>query len=177
VFDDLRTLARTLETDERGEELLGEWQARLDRVRAEAEKQPAKPGVVCLEWFDPLMVAGNWVPELIEIAGGRDLLGSAGAHSPWIMWEEVRRVDPDVLILMPCGFDLERTLAEAAQLKKLPGWSGLRAVQAGWVFAVDGNSYYNRPGPRLIDSAEMVAAILWSGASPKSDQIGWHRIV
>ena len=105
------------------------------------------------------MAAGNWVPELVAIAGGQPLFGESGSHSPWLEWEALRDADPDVLVLMPCGFDLARTEAEAERLHALEGFGELRAVREGRVAAVDGNAYFNRPGPRLADSAEILAEI------------------
>jgi len=137
---------------------------------------PIRPTVVCIEWFEPLMVAGNWVPELVEIAGGRDVLGKPGEHSPWIEWETIRRADPDVIILMPCGFDLARTLAESRCLQSRPGWSDLRAVRSGRVFAVDGNSHFNRPGPRLVESAEILEEILWAERAPVLRGARWEGL-
>jgi iron complex transport system substrate-binding protein len=148
---------------------------RLEALRAAAAKQGVRPTVVCLEWFEPLMVAGNWVPELVEIAGGRDVLGKAGEHSPWIEWEAVRRADPDVIVLMPCGFDHARTVTESARLRTLPGWSDLKAVRSGRVFAVDGNSYFNRPGPRLVESAEILAEVLWPDIISAREK-RWQRL-
>jgi iron complex transport system substrate-binding protein len=119
--------------------------------------------LACIEWLDPLMAAGNWVPELVELAGGRNLFGAAGEHSPWLDWSAVRAADPDVVVAMPCGFDLARTRREAVALERLPGWEALRAVRDGRVAAVDGHQYFNRPGPRLVESAEILAEILHPG--------------
>ncbi|MBI1176856.1 ABC transporter substrate-binding protein [bacterium] len=159
VFQNVVQIAHALGVPDRANELVTEWRGRLDKLRANAYSLVTKPTVVCVEWFEPLMVAGNWVPELVEIAGGRDILGKAGVHSPWIEWRDVRKADPDFIVLMPCGFNVERTISEAQVLGSLPGWRDLRAVKAGRVFAVDGNSHFNRPGPRLIDSAEILAKI------------------
>ncbi len=109
------------------------------------------------------MAAGNWVPELVELAGGRNLFGTVGEHSPWLAWDAVRAADPDVIVAMPCGFDLARTRGEMAALERLPGWDALRAVRAGRVAIVDGHQYFNRPGPRLVESAEILAEILHPG--------------
>ena len=109
------------------------------------------------------MAAGNWVPELVELAGGRNLFGAVGEHSPWLEWEAVRAADPDVIVAMPCGFDLARTRREMAALERLPGWDALRAVRTGRVAVVDGHQYFNRPGPRLVESAEILAEILHPG--------------
>ena len=106
------------------------------------------------------MAAGNWVPELVALAGGVSVFGEAGAHSPWISWEALRDADPDAIVVLPCGFDLPRTRAEMTPLTSQPGWSGLRAVCEGRVFLTDGNQYFNRPGPRLVESLEILAETL-----------------
>ena len=118
------------------------------------------PTVACIEWTDPLMAAGNWVPELVTFAGGRDVFGTPGKHAPWITMEKIEQVDPEVIIFMPCGFGLERCRTEAGLVAKRTGWKKLRAVQAGRVFVTDGNSYFNRPGPRLAESLEILVEIL-----------------
>lgn len=119
--------------------------------------------VACLEWTEPLMAAGNWVPELVELAGGRNLFGTTGQHSPWLDWAALIAADPEVILFMPCGFDLERTRQEAEILTRRPEWHHLRAAQTGEVYVVDGNQYFNRPGPRLVDSLEILAEILHPG--------------
>jgi iron complex transport system substrate-binding protein len=103
------------------------------------------------------MAAGNWVPELVELAGGVNLFGEAGKHSPWMTWEDLLRRDPDVIVVMPCGFDLPRTREELPALTRRPEWESLKAVRTGRVWAADGNAYFNRPGPRLVEALEMLA--------------------
>jgi iron complex transport system substrate-binding protein len=120
----------------------------------------ARPSVACLEWLDPLMGAGNWIPEMVELAGGKNLFGTAGQHSGAFAFEQLRAANPDVLIALPCGFDLARTRREFTELLRQPGWAELKAVRAGRVFACDGSAYFNRPGPRLVDSLEIVAELL-----------------
>jgi len=116
--------------------------------------------VVCLEWLDPLMVGGHWVPEMVATAGGRDTLRCAGKPSAGVSWGQVVEAAPDVLVLMPCGNDLEHTVAEAEKLRELPGLDAIPAVRNEQVYAVDGSSYFNRPGPRLIVGIEILAEIL-----------------
>jgi iron complex transport system substrate-binding protein len=115
---------------------------------------------VCLEWFDPLYIAGHWVPEVVELAGGEDVLGRVGEPSAKIEWRSVVEAKPDALLLMPCGFDLRRTVREATPLRQLEGWNDLPAVKAGNVYALNGNAYFSRPGPRLVDGLEILARIL-----------------
>jgi iron complex transport system substrate-binding protein len=119
--------------------------------------------VAVIEWLDPPMAAGNWVPELVRLAGGDDVLGQPGSHSHWIAWDDVARVDADVVILAPCGFTLDRVVAEAASPAVRPHLRSLRAARAGRLFAVDGHHLLNRPGPRLVESLEVVAELLWPG--------------
>ena len=111
-----------------------------------------------------------------ELAGGRSVLGKPGEHSPWLSWDELSAADPDVLIVMPCGFDLERTLQELPSLTEQSGWSQLRAVQTHRVFAVDGHHYFNRPGPRLIDSAEIIASILQAAVDGTTTDPRFRRL-
>lgn len=133
--------------------------ARLAALPAADER----PTVAAIEWIEPLMIAGNWIPELIELADGRPLLASAGQHSPFVDWEELRAADPDAIVAMPCGFQASRTLEEMPLLEALPGWRDVRAVRDGRVFVADGHHLYNRPGPRLVESAEALHAMLHGG--------------
>ncbi len=120
-----------------------------------------KPRVAVLEWLDPLMAAGNWTPELVAYAGGENIFGEVGQHSPWLRWEELQAADPDVLVLSPCGFTLERTMMDLPLLQQHPAWQSLSAVSNRRVYAIDGNAYLNRSGPRLVESAELLARALW----------------
>lgn len=141
------------------------------RVAAVASSSSAtinneKPTVACIEWTDPLMAAGNWVPELVTLAGGTDVFGVPGEHAPWITLDALIDADPDVLVFMPCGFDLARTEREARLLvDRSPALRDMRAVRAGRVFATDANAYFNRPGPRLVDSLEILRSLLDEGAT------------
>lgn len=119
-----------------------------------------RPTVACIEWIEPLMAAGNWIPELVQLAGGKPLFGEIGKHSPWLQWEDLLAADPDIIILMPCGFDLARTHQEAMPLVTHPDWTHLKAVQLNQIYITDGNAYFNRPGPRLVDSLEILAEIV-----------------
>ena len=162
VFADIERVGAALGVAARGTAAVASLRARLTALGARTRDLP-RPSVACIEWLDPLMAAGNWVPELVELAGGRNLFGSVGEHSPWLAWEAVRAADPDVIVAMPCGFDLARTRGEMPALERLPGWDALRAVRAGRVAIVDGHQYFNRPGPRLVESAEVLAEILHPG--------------
>jgi iron complex transport system substrate-binding protein len=160
VFMDIQRVAEALGVPERGAEVVAALQARMTAIAERAHALPDKPTVACLEWIDPLMAAGNWMPELVEMAGGINLFGEAGAHSPWLAWDALRAADPQVIILMPCGFDMARTAEDLPILQALDGWQSLRAVRTGRVYLTDGNQYFNRPGPRLVESLEILAEIL-----------------
>ena len=160
VFTDIRTVAATLGRPERAERLTAGLTARLDAIRERSSGLDERPTIACIEWIDPLMHAENWVPELVEIAGGSVMLGEAGRHSGYFEFEKMMEADPDVIAVMPCGFDIPRTAAEMPPLVARPGWSDLSAVQSGRVFLTDGNQFFNRPGPRVVESAEILAELL-----------------
>jgi len=124
----------------------------------------ARPRLAFIEWIEPAMSGGHWMPELIDIAGGVSLFGESGANSPWISWDEVADADPDVILVAPCGYDIAKTCEEIRVLETNAVWKGLRAVGAGNVFIADGNQFFNRPGPRLVESAEILVEILHPGA-------------
>ncbi len=166
VWEDLLRVGEALGKEAQARQLIGDYRKRLEDLRRRTDQLAAeaggeRPRVALLEWLDPLMGAGNWTPELIACAGGRELFGMAGQHAPWLSWEKLLQADPEVLILAPCGFSLERTAQELAVLQQDPRWRALRAVRAGRVYAIDGNHYLNRSGPRLVESAELLARTLW----------------
>jgi iron complex transport system substrate-binding protein len=140
-------------------EAVSRLEQRIAAVRSKTEQLPAdaRPRVGCLEWIDPPMLAANWTPELVQWAGGDVSLVNVGEHSTYADWDEVLRYDPEVIVIMPCGFDCPRAVVEARVLPDKPGWKQLSAVRTGRVFAVDGNAYFNRSGPRLVDSLEILA--------------------
>ena len=159
VWDDIHAVAATLGVSEKGREVVRQLKHRVADVIERTAGLKRRPTVVCIEWLEPLMAAGNWVPELVELAGGRNLLGEAGKHSPWLMWEELQRADPDIIVALPCGFGLDRVRQEFEVLAQRPGWKELRAVRQRRVYLADGNQYFNRPGPRLVDSLQILAEI------------------
>jgi iron complex transport system substrate-binding protein len=159
VLEDVLRVADALGAPERGGALVAELEHRIAAI-AERSAAGERPTVACLEWIDPLMAAGNWMPEVVARAGGQSLFGEVGKHSPWLDWEALRRADPDVIVALPCGFDLARTRRELASLAARPEWRALRAVRDGRVYATDGNAYFNRPGPRIVESIEVLAEIL-----------------
>ena len=175
VWGDLVTVAAALGVPERGKALAERLASRLTDVSERTLRIRRRPRVAAIEWIDPLMAAGNWMPELIALAGGTNLFGETGRHSPWLAWDALRAADPDVIVVLPCGFDLARTRREMAPLAAKPGWRELRAVRDGRVFLTDGNQYFNRPGPRLVESLEILAEILHPDGFPANHLgTGWE---
>lgn len=176
VWKDIRAVADAVDVPERAATLIADCQRRLAEISERVKQIPTRPRVACLEWIDPLMAAGNWVPELVEIAGGENLFGQAGLHSPWMTWEELKESDPDVIAILPCGFDIPRTLSELNPLIEQAGWNELSAVKNHRVFVTDGNQYFNRPGPRLVESAEILTELLHPETFDFGHEgIGWIR--
>jgi len=161
IFGAIKAIGRALGVSERAAQLVNDLTLRVERVRTTAAQASHRPRVLGIEWLDPVFSAGHWVPELIAIAGGQSVLAAAGERSRRLSWPDVIAAAPEVIILMPCGFTLERTLAEAtALLPQRAGWSALPAVRTGNVFAVDANAYFSRPGPRIVDSLELLATLI-----------------
>jgi iron complex transport system substrate-binding protein len=160
VWNDIRRVAEALGVLPRAEELIGSLTKRLAAIRDEAQKAPSRPTVAAIEWLGPLMAGGNWMPELIEIAGGSSLFAQPGEHSPWLDWTSLIEADPEVILLLPCGFKIAQTIRDLNLLTENPAWANLRAVKQGRVYLIDGHHFFNRPGPRLVESAEIVAEIL-----------------
>jgi iron complex transport system substrate-binding protein len=177
IWEDVLRVGAALDRPEQARALVAGYEARLERLRDKTSAQSVHPRVAVLEWLDPPMAAGNWTPELVDLAGGVNLFGEVGTHSPWLVWEDLLAADPDVIILTPCGFTLERTLEDVPLLEAHPGWANLRAVRNGRVYAVDGNQYFNRSGPRLVESAEILATLLWGQDMAENiDHASWHKI-
>jgi iron complex transport system substrate-binding protein len=170
VWEDIRRVAAACGVSERGEQVIERLRRRVLAIAMKAGPLEPKPTVATIEWIEPLMTAGNWMPELVELAGGVSLFGEAGKHSPGLEWHDVVAHDPDVLLVSPCGFGIPRTQQELALLEARAGWSELRAVREGRVFVADGNAYFHRPGPRLVESLEILAEIL----HPSSFRFGHH---
>jgi len=159
VLSSFAQIATALGAREAGFALQARCLERMEAIGARTHGA-RRPRVACLEWLDPLMGAGNWMPELVAMAGGEPLFGEAGVHSPWMEWESLREADPDVIVALPCGFDLARTQQELDDLAAATGFTELRAVREGRVYFTDGNQYFNRPGPRIVDSLEILAEML-----------------
>lgn len=139
---------------------------RIQRVAERAATVRRRPRVLCLEWLDPLMASGHWVPEMVALAGGQEVLGNLGAPAARIEWDRVSSFAPEILFLMPCGFTVDQVLHEVPLLTKLPGWKDLPAVQRGKVYAVHGHAYYSRSGPRLVDGLEILAHLMHPALFP-----------
>jgi iron complex transport system substrate-binding protein len=160
IWDSIHHVAEVLAVPASGRSLLERLRRRVDAIAQTARGLPDRPTVACIEWIDPLMAAGNWMPELVALAGGQNTLGEAGRHSPWMTWGQLRDQDPEFLVILPCGFDLALSRKETYALTLQPGWSSLQAVRHGHVFVADGNQFFNRPGPRIVESLEILAEIL-----------------
>lgn len=158
VLGDIERVATALGDPAAGVRLREELQAGFDQLRAAAPGDRLR--VAVLEWVDPLMGCGNWAPELVELAGGDAVLATSGGHTPFADPATLASADPDVIVVAPCGYALDRALDELPVLERLPGWRDLRAVRAGRVAFMDGSAYLNRPGPRLLDTARILASIL-----------------
>jgi iron complex transport system substrate-binding protein len=174
ILQDFLEIAAVLGAPAAGQALVDSIRARLDGL-AHATRGLSRPTVVCLEWIEPVFAMGNWGPELVELAGGRSLLGHAGTHSTTTPWSALREADPEVLVIAPCGFGLERTLGEVGQLALQPGWHELRAVRNGRVFVADGNLYFNRSGPGLFETPHILAEILHPNELPSVHGRFWRH--
>jgi len=159
VLEDILTVGEACGAEPAAEELVRSLEARIQAVRERAEALD-RPRVFCVEWFDPIFASGHWVPEMVEIAGGEDALGLPGRDSRKIPWERVVAFDPEVLVLMPCGFDAERTAEDIPLISKNEGWQSVAAVRNGSVFATNGSAYYSRPGPRLVEGLELMSRMI-----------------
>jgi len=160
IFEDIRKVAAALGTPERAELVIEGLEQRVKRVRDSVASAETRPSCYLMEWIDPQFCSGHWGPELVEIAGGYDPLGKKGENSKRITWEDVLRVQPEIIVIACCGYSIERTLQDLPILKQYPGWDALPAVKQKQVFVVDGSAYFSRPGPRIVDSLEILAAII-----------------
>jgi iron complex transport system substrate-binding protein len=175
ILDGFIEVARVLDRIDEGRALVARLQESTSRLRNATSPLP-KRSVVCLEWSEPIFAMGNWGPELVELAGGENLLGAAGQHSTTTPWEDVIAADPDVLVVAPCGFGLERAIQDMPLLAVRPGWSSLRAVKSNRVFVADGNLYFNRSSPHAFESAEVLAEMLHPETfPPRHEGAVWVR--
>ncbi len=162
VFDDIKRVAKDLNIEnESNNKLIENLKIRLKKIKNLSAIQKQKPSVACIEWIDPLMIAANWIPEMVEIAGGANILGKSGVNSHWIKFEEIIDQNPEIIIFIPCGFNIEKTKKELDNyIKKNNNMRSLKAYQNHKLFVADGNQFFNRPGPRLIESLEIFAEII-----------------
>lgn len=168
IEQNISELGRATNREFRADAIVVEGQARLARIEQRMRQATSRPRVVCLEWVDPLFCSGHWVPEMVEIAGGVDALGRKGADSVRIAWEAMLAWAPEVLVISPCGFHLEKSLEQVSRLTRLRGWDALPAVRNGQVYAVDADSYFARPGPRVVDGTALLAHLI------HPELFGWH---
>jgi iron complex transport system substrate-binding protein len=181
VLDEALRLARAMDVMDRAMEVIANLETGLrvlrDQIGVDRTTNPQSlPSVACVEWLEPLMVAGHWMPDVVEMAGGRAVLGTAGEPTQPMEWADLRDADPDVLALMPCGFTIEETRRDLHYLTEQPGWNDLSAVQTQQVALLDGNAYFNRPGPRLYRAIEVLAGILHpEQLHPDPSVADWER--
>ena len=159
VWQDISRVAEATGQVKQGTELLHSLKSRMVTITNLARSISLQPPVGCIEWMDPLMASANWMPELVTMAGGQNVFGNSGDQAPWITWEALQDADPEIIVVLPCGFSIQRTRAEISSLTANPLWPTLQAVQTGQVFLTDGNQFFNRPGPRLVESLEILAEI------------------
>jgi iron complex transport system substrate-binding protein len=183
VFNDLIRIGRACGIVESGEIAVRKYRQRVDTVvdRLRYLEQEQQPRTAMIEWIDPIMLAGNWMPELLKLGGGRGPKLDASGKSLFTTWNKISKFDPQVVVLCPCGFDLERTLDEVKYLENIPEFLSLQAVTNGFVYAVDGNAYFNRSGPRLVESLEILAHLLHPQKIPppelsSSTETAWRKI-
>jgi len=171
IAQNVRELGEATGRLKEAEELINEGRARLEKIARVTRNLSHRPRVFCLEWLDPVYCSVHWMPEMVLIAGGVDELGRKGADSVRIPWDDVLKWSPEVLIVTPCGFNLDKVIEQAPQLAAYPGWADLPAVREGRVFAVDANSYFARPGPRVVEGTELLAHLIhprlfaWKGST------------
>jgi len=176
IFNDILTIAEILNVRKKGKELVELIKAKIDSTE-KIVYQKSSPSVAAIEWIDPLMAAGNWVPQLIRVAGGKNLFGEASKHSPWMKYNDLVEQDPEIIIVMPCGYDIKKSLIEIKTLESKKGWGSLKAVRNRNVYITDGNQFFNRPGPRIIESLEILLEIIHSDFSEsKHIDSGWIKL-
>jgi iron complex transport system substrate-binding protein len=177
VWEDMLRIGQALGKRDQAQTLVEKYHHRLADLAVKTTAFGAKHKVAVLEWLDPLMGAGNWTPELVAYAGGENIFGEIGHHTPWLTWVELQAADPDVIVLSPCGYTLERAMQDVPLLQNHPAWSNLQAVRSGRVYAIDGNQYLNRSGPRLVESAELLARVIWGERLPIIvDNNAWQQV-
>ena len=174
VFSDIERVGAATDRMQQAAELIRSLQARVDSVKEKVKA--CNPRVVCLEWLDPPFTAGHWMPEMVALAGGSEPLGKAGECSERMSWQQLLDADPDVILVMPCGYGLAQSAAEFRKLTLPDGWANVNAVRNGRVFAVNANAYFSRPGPRLVDGLEIMQAIFQEDFGANLPEKSWARL-
>ena len=160
VFNDINRVAQGLNIDEiTTKNLIKPLEERVKNIQIKSLMQKKKK-IACIEWIDPLMAAGNWIPEMVKISGGEDVFGKSGKDSHWIKFDEIQGYNPEIIIFLPCGYNIKKTKNEVDSLLKNEKWQNLKAFKNKQIFIVDGNQFFNRPGPRLVESLEIFAEII-----------------
>jgi iron complex transport system substrate-binding protein len=173
IFKDIKIIAEALNVVDKGADLIDFMKNRIRTLKRSYDVK-SELTVAAIEWIDPLMAAGNWVPELIEMAGGMNLFGEAGKHSPWMKYKDLIEKDPRTIIIMPCGYNIQKSIIEIDSLIKQKGWKEINAVQNDKVYITDGNQFFNRPGPRIIESLEILIEIFHNDKTDfKHIDSGW----
>ena len=176
VWNSFDIIANAIDAPQSYSILKTEINERFKLLKDKLNETRKKPTILCIEWIEPIMVAANWVPELVGIAGGRNVMSVSGEDSNFCSWDEVEKTNPDIIIMMPCGFEIKRTLEDLHYLQKKEGWHKLKAVKENQVYVVDGNQYFNRPGPRLVESLEILIEIIHLDKFDFGHKdIGWEK--
>lgn len=173
VVQDISTVATAIERTAESLDVISALEQRLNSLAGAAPQTQSRPRVFILEWIEPPMAAGHWIPKLVEQAGAENLITREGEASGYVTWDDISAADPDLIVVAPCGFDLKRTANEMAAITNMPVWQELRAVRTGKVALMDGNRFINRPSPAVVESAEMLSDIIWHGA-PRVGPAAWH---
>jgi len=175
IAQSIHKIGKALGAEGKAEQFVDELDQRIDIIRNTVIGEPVKR-VACLEWIDPLMTGGNWIPELLEIVGAEYLLSEPGEHSPWINWEDLVEENPDVILIMPCGYGIDQSIKEYHILSQKENWHSLKAVQNNEVYILDGNRYFNRPGTSIFESTRILSEILHPSLfKPIHQKVGWIR--
>lgn len=176
IFVDIWRVGAALGYSATAKSVISNIESAMQAIKKKAFGAESHPRLALVEWIDPLMAGGNWMPELVEMSGAVNLFGENGKHSPMMSWEALRASDPDLIVVAPCGFDIVRTLEDMHFMTEREGWNELRCVQQNKVFVADGNQYFNRPGPRVLESLEIMCEIVHPDHFPAKHQgSGWIR--
>jgi iron complex transport system substrate-binding protein len=181
IFDNICQLGAATGRSEQAEALIEDGRAQLDKITTITHTLQYRPRVFCMEWLDPVYCCGHWVPEMVRLAGGRDDLGREGADSARVAWADALGWEPEILIVMPCGFDLEETITHAQRLSTYPRWKDIPAVRSDRVYAVNANAYFARPGPRVVDGTKLLAHLIhpdlfeWAGPARAFERLEYPQ--